>query len=67
MVTTSILEFCEHAMGAIAGGMALHGGVIPYTATFLTFSDYMRPPMRLAAMMKILSNLHLHTRQYWSR
>ncbi len=41
----------EHAMGAIAGGMALHGGVIPYTATFLTFSDYMRPPMRLAAMM----------------
>jgi len=43
----------EHAMGAIAGGMALHGGVIPYTATFLTFSDYMRPPMRLAAMMKI--------------
>ncbi|MDT8304385.1 MAG: transketolase [Anaerolineae bacterium] len=41
----------EHAMGAIAGGMALHGGVIPYTATFLTFSDYMRPPMRLAALM----------------
>lgn len=41
----------EHAMGAIAGGMALHGGVVPYTATFLTFSDYMRPPMRLAAMM----------------
>lgn len=43
----------EHAMGAIAGGMALHGGVIPYTATFLTFSDYMRPPMRLAALMGI--------------
>jgi transketolase len=41
----------EHAMGAIAGGMALHGGVIPYTATFLTFADYMRPPMRLAALM----------------
>jgi transketolase len=41
----------EHAMGAIASGMALHGGVIPYTATFLTFSDYMRPSMRLAAMM----------------
>jgi transketolase len=41
----------EHAMGAIASGMALHGGVIPYAATFLTFSDYMRPPMRLAAMM----------------
>jgi len=43
----------EHAMGAIAGGMALHGGVIPYTATFLAFSDYMRPPMRLAALMGI--------------
>ena len=40
-------------MGAIAGGMALHGGVIPYTATFFTFSDYMRPPMRLAALMGI--------------
>ncbi len=42
----------EHAMGAIANGMALHGGVIPYTATFLVFSDYMRPPLRLAALMK---------------
>ncbi len=40
----------EHAMGAIALGMALHGGVIPYTATFLVFSDYMRPPIRLAAL-----------------
>jgi len=40
----------EHAMAAIANGMALHGGVIPYTGTFLIFSDYMRPPMRLAAM-----------------
>ncbi|MGH8213618.1 MAG: transketolase [Rhodanobacteraceae bacterium] len=45
----------EHAMGAIANGMAAHGGFIPYTATFLIFSDYMRPPMRLAA----LSHLHL--------
>jgi len=41
----------EHAMGAIAGGMAVHGGLIPYTATFFTFADYMRPPMRLAALM----------------
>jgi transketolase len=41
----------EHAMGAISVGLALHGGVIPYTATFLAFADYMRPPMRLAAMM----------------
>jgi transketolase len=44
----------EHAMGAIANGMALHGGVIPFTATFFTFADYMRPPIRLAAMS------HLH-------
>lgn len=41
----------EHAMGAIAVGLSLHKGVIPYTATFLTFADYMRPPMRLAALM----------------
>ncbi|HLA26401.1 MAG TPA: transketolase [Syntrophales bacterium] len=41
----------EHAMGSVSVGMALHGGVIPYTATFLTFADYMRPPMRLAAIM----------------
>ncbi|HOD36364.1 MAG TPA: transketolase [Syntrophales bacterium] len=40
----------EHAMGAIAVGMAAHGGFIPYTATFLIFSDYMRPPIRLAAL-----------------
>jgi transketolase len=41
----------EHAMGSIANGMALHGGLVPYTGTFLVFSDYMRPPIRLAAMM----------------
>ena len=41
----------EHAMGAIANGMAIHRGIIPYTATFLVFSDYMRPAMRLAALM----------------
>ena len=41
----------EHGMGSILNGMALHGGLIPYGATFLIFSDYMRPPMRLAAMM----------------
>jgi len=41
----------EHAMGAVASGMALHGGLIPYTGTFLVFYDYMRPPVRLAAMM----------------
>lgn len=41
----------EHAMGAITNGLALHGGIIPFTGTFFTFSDYMRPPMRLAALM----------------
>ena len=40
----------EHAMAAILTGMAHHGGVIPFGATFLTFSDYMRPSIRLAAM-----------------
>jgi len=43
----------EHGMGAILNGMALHGGVIPYGATFMVFSDYMRPSVRLAAMMKL--------------
>jgi len=45
----------EHAMGAIVNGLAAHGGFIPYGATFLIFSDYMRPPIRLAA----LSRLHV--------
>jgi transketolase len=43
----------EHAMGAVSNGMALHGGLIPYTATFLVFYDYMRPPVRLASFMGI--------------
>ncbi len=42
----------EHGMGAVLNGMALHGGLIPYGATFLIFSDYMRPPIRLAALME---------------
>ncbi len=41
----------EHAMGAIASGMAIHDGIIPYTATFLIFYDYMRPAVRMAALM----------------
>jgi transketolase len=41
----------EHAMGAILNGLALHGGLIPYGGTFLVFADYMRPPIRLAALM----------------
>ncbi|MGH8398633.1 MAG: transketolase, partial [Gammaproteobacteria bacterium] len=43
----------EHAMGSIINGLAAHGGSLPFGATFLIFSDYMRPPMRLAALMKL--------------
>jgi transketolase len=43
----------EHGMGAILNGLAAHAGVVPFGATFLIFSDYMRPPIRLAAMMKL--------------
>jgi transketolase len=50
----------EHAMGAIANGMAAHGGVIPFGATFLIFSDYMRPAIRLAALMG-LHVIHVFT------
>ncbi len=45
----------EHGMAAAMNGMALHGGVIPYGATFLTFTDYCRPSIRLAALMGIRS------------
>lgn len=45
----------EHAMGSIINGLAAHGGTVPFGATFLVFSDYMRPPIRLAALM----NLHV--------
>jgi transketolase len=41
----------EHGMGAILNGLAAHGGAVPFGATFLIFSDYMRPPIRLAALM----------------
>ncbi|GAA0514922.1 transketolase [Saccharopolyspora subtropica] len=43
----------EHAMGAILNGIALHGGTRPYGGTFLVFSDYMRPAVRLSALMKV--------------
>ena len=43
----------EHGMGGIVNGMALHGGLRPYCATFLVFSDYMRPSIRLAALMRL--------------
>ncbi|MCC6781919.1 MAG: transketolase [Planctomycetes bacterium] len=45
----------EHAMGAIQNGMALHGGFLPVGSTFLVFADYMRPPLRLAALMGLPS------------
>jgi transketolase len=50
----------EHAMGAIVNGIAYHGGLIPYGATFLTFSDYMRGSVRLSALS------HLHTIWIWT-
>ena len=43
----------EHAMGAIMNGLALHGGIIPFGGTFFVFSDYLRPAMRLASLMKL--------------
>jgi len=45
----------EHAMAAAVNGMALHGGVVPFGATFLVFSDYMRPSIRLGALMGVKS------------
>ncbi|MGA9208130.1 MAG: transketolase C-terminal domain-containing protein, partial [Terriglobales bacterium] len=42
----------EHAMGTMVNGMAMHGGLIPYGATFFVFTDYMRPSLRLAALME---------------
>ena len=43
----------EHAMGSAVNGLAVHGGFIPYGSTFLVFSDYMRPPIRLSAIMEL--------------
>ena len=45
----------EHAMAAISSGLALHGGVIPFSSTFFTFADYMRPAIRLASLMQLRS------------
>ena len=50
----------EHAMGAIVNGLAAHGGLLPFGATFLIFSDYMRPSIRLAALMG-LHVIHVFT------
>ena len=43
----------EHAMAAIMNGLSLHGGIRPYGGTFLVFTDYCRPSIRLAALMKL--------------
>lgn len=51
----------EHAMGAAVNGMALHGGVYPYGATFLIFSDYMKPAIRLAALTELLTPRFIFT------
>jgi len=45
----------EHAMGCVVNGMAVHGGLIPYGATFLVFSDFLRPAVRMAALMGVQS------------
>ena len=50
----------EHAMGAVVNGLAAHGGTIPFGATFLTFSDYLRPTLRLAALSQ-LQVIHFFT------
>jgi transketolase len=50
----------EHAMGAIQNGISYYGGFIPYSATFLVFMDYMRPPIRLAALSR-LNTIYLFT------
>ena len=42
----------EHAMGSASVGMAMHGGILPFTGTFFVFLDYMRPPVRLAALSR---------------
>ncbi len=51
----------EHAMGAAVNGMALHGGVVPYGGTFLIFSDYMKPSIRLAALTELSAPIFIFT------
>lgn len=50
----------EHAMGAAANGLALHGGVKPFVSTFFVFNDYLRPSIRLAALQSYLLRTYLH-------
>ena len=50
----------EHGMAAICNGIAYHGGLRPFCATFMVFSDYMRPAIRVAAIAKLPGDLHAH-------
>ncbi|WP_447622578.1 transketolase-like TK C-terminal-containing protein, partial [Bacillus cereus] len=52
-LTRSYFGVREHAMGAAANGLALHGGVKPFVSTFFVFNDYLRPSIRLAALQKL--------------
>ena len=54
----------EHAMGAAVNGMAAHGGVIPFSATFFCFSDYMKPAIRLGALSRLKAVYVFHARQH---
>ncbi len=51
-------------MGAAVNGMAAHGGMLPFSATFFTFSDYMKPAIRLGALSRLKVVLRIHARQY---
>ena len=51
VMRAALMHFAEHGMGAALNGMSAHGGVLPYSATFLVFSDYMKPAIRLGALM----------------
>ena len=54
----------EHGMGSLLNGIALYGGLLPFGATFFVFTDYMRPPIRLASIMELGRHLRLHPRQH---
>ena len=55
----------EHGMAAVVNGMAYHKGLLPYGATFLVFSDYMRGALRVFCIVKITDYLGINARQYW--
>jgi transketolase len=57
----------EFGMAAIQNGVALHGGFIPFGATFLTFSDYSRNALRMASLMKLRSRSSRTTRSVWAK